>query len=90
MTCHDFFNADALDEEPWDFTEAQMDTLAVVLNELRKEWQRDHAVEIAELRGEVRALLAIVGKNTGGSSPPKDADVIDLPAGFIRRRNDAA
>jgi hypothetical protein len=69
------------------------DTMAVLLNELRKEWQRDHAVEIAELRGQISALLTIVGQkasNVPDGNNAKSADIVDLPAGFIRRRNDAA
>jgi hypothetical protein len=70
------------------------DTMAYLINELRKEWQRDHAVEIAELRGQVSALLTIVGQKASNvpdeNIDAKSADKIDLPAGFIRRRNNAA
>ena len=96
------------DEEPC-FTEEQFDTLAFVLNELRKQWQGDieraqqrilQAVVRAVLPGELaerevhdlrarviraeqhieRQLKAAIG----------DDKVVDLPAGFIRRRGHAA
>jgi hypothetical protein len=71
------------------FTEAQADAIAYVIVELRKEWreERDEAVaplkaEIAELKGKVDALLALLGQRS-----PKAADVIDLPDW---RKHDAA
>ena len=99
---------EAFDEGPC-FTEAQFDTLAFVLNELRKQWQGDieraqqrilQAVVRAVLPGELaerevhdlrarviraeqhieRQLKAAIG----------DDNVVDLPAGFIRRRGHAA
>jgi hypothetical protein len=99
---------EAFDEGPC-FTEAQFDTLAFVLNELRKQWQDDieraeqrilQAVvrcclpgelterEVHDLRARViraeqhieRQLKAAIG----------DDNVVDLPAGFIRRRGHAA
>jgi len=69
------------------------DTMACLINELRKEWQRDHAIQIAELRGHISALLTIVGQkasNVPDENNAKSADIVDLPAGFTRRRNDAA
>ena len=85
-TAPDFFDDAERNEE-------FADTMACLINELRKEWQRDHAIQIAELRGHISALLTIVGQkasNVPDENNAKSADIIDLPAGFIRRRNDAA
>src|SRR5262245_3533449 len=46
---HDALRRELIEIAP--FNEAQIDTLAHLINQLRDEWQRDHAVEIAELRG---------------------------------------
>jgi hypothetical protein len=81
------------DEEPEAFerafNELQMDTLAYVINELREEWRRDHAVEIAKLAAKLDVVLQLLGK----SFTVRDlraTDVIDLPRGFIRRRHGSA
>jgi hypothetical protein len=52
--------------------------LARTLNELRDEWRRDHAVEIAELRGQISALLTLLGKSFNVPDV-KSADVVELP-----------
>jgi hypothetical protein len=70
------------------FDEAQSETLAHLINELRAEWHRDHAVEIAELRGQVSALLTLLGKSNN-LLYSKTADVIDLPD-WRRKRRDVA
>ena len=76
------------DEEPW-FNERQLDGLAVVIAELRKEFRQQaeihaarvmtktfeqQAAEIAELRGQLAAVLQLIGQKSF-----KAADVIDLP-----------
>ena len=75
--------------EPEPFTEYQSDVLVQVIVELRKEWRekRDEAIaplraEIAELKGKVDALLALLGQRSF-----KAADVVDLSDW---RKHDAA
>jgi hypothetical protein len=49
--------------------------------------------DLAELRGKLDALLTLLGhkaRNISDENNSKSADVIDLPAGFIRKRNDDA
>jgi hypothetical protein len=71
------------------FSQAQTDALATIVNSLRDEWQRDHAEQMAELRGQVKALLTILGNRGHDPVLSKSADVIGLPQ-FIKRRSDAA
>jgi hypothetical protein len=49
--------------------------------------------DLAELRGKVDVLITLLGhkaRNVSDENNSKSADVIDLPAGFIRKRNDDA
>jgi len=47
--------------------------------------------EITNLRGQLDAVLGILGKSSGQENAHlKSANVVDLPAGFIRKRNDNA
>jgi len=87
------------DEEPWAFTELQFDSLAQVFaaEAKRTRMERERAIaplqrELDYLRGQLDAVLGMLGKSLPANSPEvKSTDVADLPAGFIRRRrNDAA
>ena len=90
------------DEEPFVFTGPQFDCLAAALDAAlahegdRTRAERDQAIaplqrELNYLRGQLDAVLGLLGKSLPANSPEvKSADVVDLPAGFIRRRNDAA
>jgi hypothetical protein len=90
------------DEEPFVFTGPQFDCLAAALDAAlaheadRTRAERDQAIaplqrELDYLRGQLDAVLGMLGKSLRGNSPEvKDADVIDLPSGILRRRNDAA
>ena len=51
----------------------------------------EHETAIAELRGELRTLIAMLGSRTHGVREPdtKSADIVDLP-NFIRLRNEGA
>src|SRR5262249_54524267 len=66
--------------EPQAFNELQADTLAHLINELRDEWRKDHAVEIAELRGQVSALLTLLGQKMGNVpiDTKTEAEVVEL------------
>jgi hypothetical protein len=61
------------------FNEYQSDVLAHLINELREEWRRDHAIEIAELRGKVDALLTMLGQKSFEADAPKSGEVVELP-----------
>jgi hypothetical protein len=74
------------------FDKAQVDILALVINELRDEWRRDHAAEIADLKGKLDAVAELKGKLDAvltllGQKEFKSAEVIDLPDW---RKRDAA
>jgi hypothetical protein len=45
--------------------------------------------DIAYLKGQLDAVLTVLG-NSSKRKELKSADVVDLPAGFIRKRNDNA
>jgi hypothetical protein len=65
-----------------------METLAYVINELRKEWQRDHAVEIAKLAAKLDVVLQLIKSGNTTTVVKTETDVVELPN--WRRRGSAA
>jgi hypothetical protein len=69
--------------EPQAFNELQADTLAHLINELRDEWRKDHAVRSPSCAGKSRRCSRCSVNHT--VSNLKNADVIDLPDWRWRR-----
>jgi hypothetical protein len=69
--------------EPQAFNELQADTLAHLINELRDEWRKDHAVRSPSCAGKSRRCSLCSVNHT--VSNLKNADVIDLPDWRWRR-----
>src|SRR5215831_11011460 len=80
----------AFHEEPDPFDDAQLDVLASVINELRKEFEQhtkihavqtlgDHEQMIAQLTGKVDTLIALLGQKSGNvpMGTKRESDVID-------------
>jgi hypothetical protein len=66
------------------------ETMAYVIAELRREWRRDHAVEIAKLAAKLDVVLQLIKSGNATTVAKTESDVIDLPSGILRRRNHAA
>jgi len=80
-------------EEPG-LNATQQDELARVIAMVQQDFDaavaRQVDIKTAELRGKVDALLTLFGNRAHEHDVSRSDDVIDLPAGIIRKRNDAA